>query len=86
MEQLGNFVTLGDAAKKLSMSANKLRRMVKNGSLTGYQLGKAGEIRISVDEITRLLESSKVQIIYEHGSARGPRVDGTGKSLRAKKG
>ena len=48
-------VSLKEAAEILDVSVDTIRRAVKSGSLKAFQINKAGNWKISIDELERFM-------------------------------
>ena len=59
-EQLGRFLTLGDTAELLNISANKAYALVRSGELPAIKVGASGQWRIE-----RSVLESYIAAMYE---------------------
>jgi excisionase family DNA binding protein len=54
------YLSLSEVAQELSLTRYDVRRIIKNGSLPGYEFGK--EIRVKAVDLSSYIERSRMSI------------------------
>lgn len=60
-------LTLQDVAETLSLSATTVRRLVRDGSLTAYKVGKRGQLRVRQEDLESFLEKQRIRAVLRDG-------------------
>jgi excisionase family DNA binding protein len=53
---MGKKITLDDAADQLGVSKRTVRRLISNGDLRGWRLGRTRVVRVDADEVSKALQ------------------------------
>jgi excisionase family DNA binding protein len=67
-----NLLTLRDVAGTLKVSETTVRRMVRDGSLAAYKVGRRGQLRIREEDLESFLETQRVLHGTEHTEQEEP--------------
>ena len=53
-------LSLKETAKMLNVSPDTVRRAIKSGSIKAFRLNKAGDYRISIEELDQFMSGGKL--------------------------
>jgi len=56
-----NLLTLHEVADVMKVSESTVRRIIREGRLKAYKIGKRGQIRVKKEELERYIEDQIVQ-------------------------
>lgn len=60
-------LTLRDVAEALSLSTTTVRRLVSDGSLAAYKVGKRGQLRVRQEDLESFLETQRIGVATHDG-------------------
>jgi excisionase family DNA binding protein len=66
---MDELLTPREVADAMRVSEKTVRRLIKRGDLVAYRVGDRGQLRVSVSELERYLETTRVRGGGEAGAA-----------------